>query len=73
MSIRPSGDPEYLPEDRLAQRMARIDGCPECVANYEPPQMVRPAVDGFRADYRCTYCRHEWTTWWSDEQPDWMM
>ena len=49
-----------------AERMARVDGCPECVANYEVPRMIRPVVGGFRADYRCADCGYAWTTEWSD-------
>ena len=49
-----------------AERMARIDGCPNCVYNAEAPRRVRPCPNGFRADYVCTDCRHEWTTAWMD-------
>jgi hypothetical protein len=50
--------------------MARIDGCPECVVNAEPPVRVREShsnVPGFYADYRCSDCGHRWTTGWVDE------
>ncbi len=53
----------------LATRMARIDGCPECVINTEPPLSVREAdsnLPGFYADYCCTDCGHRWTTAWAD-------
>ena len=53
-----------------ATRMARIDGCPECVVNTEAPLRVRESpgnVPGFTADYRCTDCGHRWTTAWADE------
>lgn len=71
MSSHPTeGTPVATPSQRDAalhtERMSRIDGCPNCVANYEAPQMIRPTVDGFRADYLCTDCRHEWTTSWGD-------
>lgn len=72
MNIVPSGDPRRQAALEAA-RMARVDGCEKCVSNYETPVRVRPARAGFRADYYCHHCHHEWTTWWADEQPDWMM
>lgn len=44
----------------------RVDGCPECVVNVEPPQHVEGTADGVRAHYRCTDCGHEWFTSWKD-------
>ena len=49
-----------------AERMARIDGCPECVTSYQTPLGIQPAPHGFLADYVCTNCRHQWTTAWMD-------
>lgn len=44
--------------------MSRIDGCPECVLNTEPPRSVTTTNDGFRAAYLCSDCGHAWTTDW---------
>ena len=51
-----------------ARRMARVDGCPECVRNTEPPRRVcdTPGQPGFTADYTCSDCGHRWTTAWLD-------
>lgn len=45
--------------------LTRVDGCPECVANYEPPRDVAPGANGFYAGYLCTDCGHAWMTTWS--------
>lgn len=52
---------------RFATWMSQCDTCPECCTNLEPPRHVEPTRDGYEAYYRCTDCRHTWTTAWRDE------
>ena len=55
------------PADLFITRMARADGCPECVTNYETPSSVWPdPPHGFIANYVCGSCGHAWTTSWRD-------
>lgn len=50
-----------------ARRVARVDGCPDCVANYEAPKAVLDDGDGgFFASYVCADCGHAWLTNWRD-------
>lgn len=49
------------------ERMTRVDGCPECVQNYETPRHVQPdGPEHFVAHYECSDCEHAWTTSWRD-------
>lgn len=52
------------PQDAVDQTLpqARIDGCPECVTNTEPPRSVAPTDNGYRCAYLCGDCGHAWTT-----------
>lgn len=54
------------PEVVHSERMARIDGCGECVVNHETPSSVWPDGDGFLANYVCLSCGHAWSTSWRD-------
>lgn len=47
-------------------RPANIDGCPSCIANTEPPRLTHEIEGGVVAFYRCTDCRHEWSTAWGE-------
>lgn len=58
-----SNPPDFV----TAQRMARVDGCGVCVANYVLPSIVHDAPEGgFVAHYTCTDCGHDWITSWGD-------
>lgn len=48
-------------------RMSRLDGCPACVVNTEPPRSIQPTADGYIAAYLCTDCGHAWLTSWKDD------
>lgn len=39
-----------------------VDGCPECVLNYEAPQVHELITDGCRCSYECADCGHRWVT-----------
>ena len=56
------------PPDVYAERMSRVDGCPECVTNVEAPSSVYDTADGFLANYVCQSpsCGYAWTTGWGD-------
>lgn len=45
----PPADVQDYP--RFASRMARVDGCPECVLNTELPKSTAPTTTGYRAAY----------------------
>jgi hypothetical protein len=49
------------------------DTCPQCLHRDNPPTSKRPSPGGTRATYRCTRCRHRWTTDWAgrSEATDW--
>lgn len=68
MHIVPAADSTATPgpDSLLSARMARVDGCPACIANYALPRTVRDEEPGFRAFYRCESCRYAWSTAWSD-------
>lgn len=45
--------------------ISRVDGCPECVLNVEPPITSIPlGGDGYRNAYICSDCGHSWVTEW---------
>lgn len=67
LSIILSKDPGSQGENSLyAEAMGRVDGCPECVVNMEPPNFAELQADllGYACHYRCTSCRHFWVTSW---------
>jgi hypothetical protein len=41
-----------------------VDGCPNCVANVEPPVILDRSLTGCVAAYECTDCGHSWETAW---------
>ena len=43
-----------------------VDGCPNCVANVEPPKSTAVGDDGALCAYLCSDCGHAWTTSWRD-------
>lgn len=43
---------------------ALVDGCPECVANVEPPWFVTTVELSYLCAYHCTDCGHSWSTSW---------
>lgn len=49
---------------RTTAPMAAVDGCPECVANVEPPLSHIVLELGYRCAYLCSDCGHAWTTDW---------
>ena len=63
-SLPPAADDPQHPLD--IDRMSRVDGCPECVVNAEPPRSAVPTAEGFRAAYLCGSCGHAWMTDWRD-------
>lgn len=52
---------------RHPERMARVDGCPDCVTNTEPPYVVIDHGTWFTAKYGCETCGHFWETAWRDD------
>ena len=46
------------------ERASATDGCPNCVANVEPPRETETTDHGFVAHYVCTDCGHRWETGW---------
>lgn len=70
MALLPSPDcTDTPPRFSLIRRLARYDGCPECVQNYELPYYVADDElgEGFVAHYGCGLCGHSWRTGWQDE------
>jgi len=61
-----SPDAQQHPANVYAERMARADGCPRCLTNYEPPRAVIPHDGGFTAGYLCESCGNFWLTNWSE-------
>lgn len=62
--------PDRSGEERLTQRMARVDGCPSCASNTEAPYAVE-GNDGdpeFIAHYKCGDCGHRWYTSWRENR-----
>lgn len=47
--------------------MDRVDGCPECVLNLEPPVFATLVGDSWLCTYCCSDCGHSWTTSWIAE------
>ena len=68
MAIMPTDETTGTnPPDVYAERMSRVDGCPECVTNYTLPSSVYDAHGGgFLANYICESCGHAWTTSWGE-------
>ena len=64
MAIMPEADSTEHPPPTSA--LGRIDGCPKCVVNAEPPRDVRPTATGYLAAYLCSDCGHAWLTSWRD-------
>lgn len=56
-----AGHPEH------AAAMSKVDGCPECVLNTEPPRSAVAVGNGWRCAYLCSDCGHAWTTDWAAE------
>jgi hypothetical protein len=50
----------------LTRALSRVDGCPECVHNTEPPRAAVPSTTGWWCSYLCSDCGHTWTTDWAD-------
>lgn len=68
MGIMPTADSTATPPpNEYLERMARVDGCPECATNYEAPTAVYDnAPHGWLANYVCESCGHAWTTSWGE-------
>ena len=66
LPILPPPPPTRATSSPRAETQARVDGCPECIANTEPPLLEHPIEDGFVAFYRCSDCGHLWSTAWGD-------
>lgn len=49
-----------------ATAYGRVDGCPECVTNVEPPWAVEGTANDYIAAYLCSDCGHRWTTSWKE-------
>lgn len=58
--------PNAAQDARQIARMSRVDGCPDCVTNLEPPYRVEQVARGFIAYYGCEACGFFWNTGWSD-------
>lgn len=54
--------PDTLPPPVPIGAYSRVDGCPECVLNVEPPYAVEASTDGYVAAYLCSDCGHAWMT-----------
>ena len=65
MHIVPTADSTATHPPFVA-RMARLDGCPECVTNTEAPYRVEDRPGGFAAYYGCESCGYFWSTCWED-------
>lgn len=55
-----------LSSARQIDPLGRVDGCPECVYNTEPPFDAYPTIGGYVASYICSDCGHKWSTAWSE-------
>lgn len=67
MSSMPTGQSTVTtPPDLLIEAMSRVDRCPDCVENLEPPYRVELRPDGFVAYYGCSApaCGYFWHTAW---------
>ena len=55
-----------LPPDSLIEAMSRVDRCPDCVENLEPPYRVELRPLGYVAFYGCSVptCGYFWHTDW---------
>lgn len=53
---------------RYLEAMSRVDRCPECVTNLEPPYRVELREGCYVAYYGCEAptCGYFWHTSWSD-------
>lgn len=53
------------PQHERPAGLSRVDGCPSCVANVEPPWSSMPTEGGGYVNaYTCTDCGHSWQTSW---------
>ena len=42
------------------------DGCTRCRCLVNLPiRQIKKDSDGVRLEYKCRWCRHVWSTWWS--------
>lgn len=63
--IVPTADSTQTPPpNQYLERMARVDGCPECVNNAEAPYRIEERSSGFAAYYGCESCGYFWSTSW---------
>lgn len=67
ISVPPPGPVPGNNPHHYATRMARADGCPDCVTNTEPPYVVIDHGAWYIAKYGCETCGHFWETAWRDE------